>query len=258
MLPSFVTNQFYIIDKRTTNHIDYSGPFNALLNSLFPASDGYQIAVQSQRIAGSIDFTVMFLLERTTPVIIVHVQVMTNVAYETPSSRKAADEQMRESIHDASTGLDAMPKLYGLSFFGTRFCVYEYTHSSGTLTPRRIGVQPDIITDTAPKERWNLDILKELGKTRLEEIVGHIKTMINDYCNELCCYPFSLSLNLLDSMNTGRLEDLEAELSEGRWDMSKVIVSVLFIRGSETDTIILPSSESDPEQIDLVVDSEGM
>ena len=217
VLPSFVTNQFNIIDKRTTDQIDYSGPFNALLNSLFPASEDYQIALQSQRIAGSIDFTVMFLLERKFPVIIV--QVMTNVAYETPSSRKAADEQMRESIHDASIRLDAraMPKLYGLSFFGTRFCVYEYTHSSGTLTPRRIGVQPDIITDTAPKERWNLDILEEQGKTRLEEIVGDIKAMVNDCRNESSCYSFSLSLDLLDSVNTGRFaEELQRILLEGR------------------------------------------
>ena len=62
---------------------------------------------------------------------------MTSVAYETPSSRKVADEQMRESIHDVSTRLCTIHTLYVLSFSGTPFCVYEYTHSNGTLTPRR-------------------------------------------------------------------------------------------------------------------------
>lgn len=185
VLPNFVKVQFNIIDKRTTDESEYSGPFNALLNSLFPASEHYQIALQSQRSAGSIDFTVMLLLEEKIPLFIV--QVKTDVAYETPSSRKAADEHMRERIHDASTYLCTniqtkvytVPKLYGLSFFGTRFCVYEYTHSNGALTPRRIGLQPDIITDTAPKERWNLDVLEKQGKTRLEEVVGLIKAMVD-------------------------------------------------------------------------------
>lgn len=176
VLPGFVTEQFGIIKKHTTDEREYSGPFNALLNSLFPASENYQISPQSHRITSSIDFTVMLLLgKQKVPFLIV--QVMTAVAYETPSSRKAADEQMRESIHDASTRLSTMPKLHGLSFFGTRSCVYEYTHSSGTLTPRRIDLQPDIITDTAPKERWNLDIWEELGKTKLEVLVGCIKAM---------------------------------------------------------------------------------
>ena len=210
VLPRFVTNQFSYINKRSTDENEYFGPFNALLNSLFPASEDYQIALQSsQRIAGSIDFTVMLLLEEKIPVFIV--QVKTDIAYEIPSSRKAADEQMRDSIHDASTYLhpklhtvhDAIPKLYGLSFFGTRFCVYEYTHSNGTLTPRRIGLQPDIITDTAPKERWKLDILEDQGKTRLGDVVGLIKAMV-DRCRTVC-YSFSLSPRTFLTLRTQTL-----------------------------------------------------
>jgi hypothetical protein len=99
--PEFVTDQFKLIKKSSTDENEYSGPFNALLNSLFPASENYQISPQSQRIAGSIDFTVMFLLGgQKIPVSIIQVKI--EVAYETPSSRKAADEQMRDSIHDAS------------------------------------------------------------------------------------------------------------------------------------------------------------
>jgi hypothetical protein len=183
LLPDFVAAQFDNINKHTTDENEYSGPFNALLNSLFPASSLYQISPQSKRIAGSIDFTVTFLPKQNVPVVIV--QVMTDVAYETPSSRKAADEQMRESIHDASTRLPStMPKLYGLSFFGTRFCVYEYTHTSGMLTPRRIGLEPDIITDTAFKERWNLDILEEQGESRFGELVGQIKAIAEEYLQD--------------------------------------------------------------------------
>jgi hypothetical protein len=199
LLPDFVTVQFDNINKRTTDENEYSGPFNALLNSLFPASSLYQISPQSKRIAGSIDFTVTLLLKQNIPFFIV--QVMTDVAYEIPSSRKAADEQMRQNIHDASTRLSStIPKLYGLSFFGTRFCVYEYTHTSGVLTPRRIGLEPDIITDTAPKERWDLDILEEKGKTRFGELVGQIKATAEECL--LDCNSFSLLLNPFDFVNT--------------------------------------------------------
>lgn len=110
-VPGFVMFQFGIIDdmKRTTDENEYSGPFNALLNSFFPASEYYQIVPHSQLkcIAGSIDFTVINLVGDKNPILIV--QVMSDVAYKTPSLRKAADERMHESILDASTrdGRDA-------------------------------------------------------------------------------------------------------------------------------------------------------
>ena len=38
-----------------------------------------------------------------------------------------------------------------------------------------IASHPELVTDTAPKGRWNLDILEPQGKARLKEVVGHIK-----------------------------------------------------------------------------------
>ena len=98
------------------------------------------------------------------------------LAYDLDSSRKAADEQMRERVLDftaASTSI-SIPKLYGISALGTWFCVYEYTPLSRSLTPLRIDSQPDFVTDTAPKERWNLDFLEPQGEARLKQVVRHI------------------------------------------------------------------------------------
>jgi hypothetical protein len=74
-----------------------------------------------------------------------------------------------------------------------------HTRAGGTFTPQRIGLQPDIISDTALQERWSHDICEEQGKARLGELVGHIKVMVNEY--HTSCYSFYLSLKLLDSVN---------------------------------------------------------
>ena len=62
--PEFITFQFQLINEFTTHENEYYGPFNALLNDLFPASEYYQVVPHFERIAGSIDFTVIFLITR--------------------------------------------------------------------------------------------------------------------------------------------------------------------------------------------------
>jgi hypothetical protein len=58
--PDYITHQFELVNKFTTDESDYYGPFNGLLNDLFPVSEYYQVVPQFKRIAGSIDFTVEF------------------------------------------------------------------------------------------------------------------------------------------------------------------------------------------------------
>ncbi|KAF8265925.1 hypothetical protein EI94DRAFT_255052 [Lactarius quietus] len=141
--PEFITLQFELVNEFATNDSEYYGPFNALLNELFPASEYYQIAPLFGRTAGSIYPAVVFLItRRKVPVFLIGVQ--NHVAYDTASSRKAADGQMRETFLDYSAG--SLPNLYGLSIFGTRFCIYEYTAASRSLTPPRIDPHPDVVT----------------------------------------------------------------------------------------------------------------
>ena len=78
-----------------------------------------------------------------------------------------------------------------LSALGTRFCVYEYTVANRLLTPPHIVPHPKLVTDIAPKERWNLDILEPQGEARLREVVDHVKAMVaglhND-CKSICTF----------------------------------------------------------------------
>jgi hypothetical protein len=180
--PLFISSQFKLVPEFTTDESIYFGPFNALLNSVFPPSEFYQIATQSKHIAGSIDFNVMLIIgEKKVPLMII--KAMTNVAFDTPSSRKAADDHMRESILDFSPQIYLMPTLYGLSFFGTRFCVYLYAPADHTLSPRRIDPHPDTVTDTAPKDRWSLDFCEKEGEYILNELFNHIKELAKNVLN---------------------------------------------------------------------------
>ena len=195
--PEFITLQFELVNKFTTEERDYYGPFNALLNQLFPASEYYQIAPQFKRVAGSINFTIIYLIARRK-VPVLFIELKTHVAYDTDS-----DDQMRDRVLDFTAGSIPIPKLYGLSALGTRFCVYEYTVANRSLTPTRIVPHPELATDTAPKETWNLDILEPQGEARLKEVVGHIRAMVADLHND--CKSFALSLNVHNAVNTEHL-----------------------------------------------------
>jgi len=175
--PDFIAFQFELVNKFTTDESEYYGPFNALLNELFPASEYYQVAPQFKRIVGSIDFTVIYLITRRK-IPVLFIEVKPYVAYDSDSSRKGADDQMRERVLDFTAGSIPIPTLYGISALGTRFCVYEYTPASRSLTPLRIVPDPQFVTDTAPKERWDLDFLEMRGEARLKEVVRHIKEMV--------------------------------------------------------------------------------
>lgn len=91
---------------------------------------------------------------------------------------------MRDIVLDFTADNIPIPTLYGLSALGTRICVYEYTVANRSLTPLRIVPHPELVTDTAPKERWILDILEPQGEARLKEVVGHIKAMVADLYND--------------------------------------------------------------------------
>ncbi|KAI6039464.1 hypothetical protein EDC04DRAFT_1726536 [Pisolithus marmoratus] len=175
-----ITLYLELINKFTDDENGYHlGPFNALLSILFPSCDGYQVIPSFKQIPGTTYFTFVYVITgREVPVLFMDAR--TYIEYNTPSIRKQADDQMRHRLLDFIEGTVPIPKLYGISAFGTRICVYEYTTEDRTLTPACIIPHPLIVTDTAPKERWNLDILGQEGEARLKEVVAHIKEMVSE------------------------------------------------------------------------------
>ena len=187
--PESIALQFHLVDKATTDESDYYGPFNSLLNYLFPVSEFYQVAPRFKSGGrGSIDFGVVFLVSRHR-VPIFFVEPNTYVASKKDSLRIQADNQMRERFIDFGFEDNPLPTLYGLSTFGTRFCVYEYDIARDILTPEHISRHRKLLTDAAPERWWDLDVLELQGEDRLREIIRQIKAMAAELPSEFFACP---------------------------------------------------------------------
>ena len=129
----------------------------------------------------------MLSLRRKPPIFFV--EIKTFVALNLGRARAAADDQMRTIFFDFSS--DPLPpsKLIGISAMGTRFAVYEYTTNDHHLDPPRIIDHPDIVTDTAPKERWRDDIMEDSGEAKFKALVNEAKEMASTF-GDVCEYYF--------------------------------------------------------------------
>ena len=67
-----------------------------------------------------------------------------------------------------------MPVLYGISAMGTRLSFYTKPRDEAIL-PQQIPADTGMMTDTAPLERWDCDILEREGEKELRRVVNEIK-----------------------------------------------------------------------------------
>jgi hypothetical protein len=191
--PDFVTTQFSLVNRFTTDESEYYGPFNTLLTTLFPPSENFQVAPQFKRIRGSMDITIVFIvMKRKVPVFFLEVKA--HLALDHAPLRRVADNQMRNRFLDFSSGTLPLPKLYGISVLGTHFSVYEYHPDTRRLTPSLIVPDPKVVSDTTPQERWNYDVMTPEGEEMFKQIVGEIKEMAAALPENCMHYSFLLSL----------------------------------------------------------------
>ena len=77
-----------------------------------------------------------------------------------------------------------MPKLVGISSFGTQFCVYTFTTKTRILELNLIVVDACITNDIAPEDRWAFDLLSDKGEAKLREVVTAVKAMAANFKNK--------------------------------------------------------------------------
>jgi hypothetical protein len=193
--PDFVTTQFNLVNRFTTDESEYYGPFNTFLTALFPPTENFQVVPQFKRIKGTVDIMIIFIItKRKVPVFFLDVKA--HLALDRTYLRKEADDQMRDMFLDFSSGSLPLRKLYGISALGTRFSVYEYHPDTRRLTPRLILPDHNVVNDTAPRERWNYDLMTPEGEAKLKQIVGEIKVMAAALPGNCAHYSFLLALVL--------------------------------------------------------------
>ncbi|KIJ47964.1 hypothetical protein M422DRAFT_28505, partial [Sphaerobolus stellatus SS14] len=174
MWPDKIIRQFNTVPHNPSES-DYHGPYNKLLYTLFPLDSDFVVVPQylpDSRNAA--EFIVMFeILLLNRPVLILELKPPSH--HNVLSKRKAADEQIRSRMVDL---VEACPleTLYAVCALGTKLCFYSLntTDNKVQIVPAAIPRDPARINDTAPKNRWDCDILEPVGEGRLREIVQTI------------------------------------------------------------------------------------
>ena len=182
-----IIEQFELIDRFTKDETEYYGPYNTLLNHLFPHEEHFRVVPQfkGSMIPGSIDFSsTLIVRKRMCPVFFIVIKPFTHL--DTLSTRGKADTQMRDMFFALVNRHLVIPKLYGVSAMGTRLAVYEYSKKTNCLTPRAIARDPKYITDVAPADRWTHELLEPAGEAKMKELVALIKAMCANIACMLC------------------------------------------------------------------------
>ncbi|KAF8332513.1 hypothetical protein F5887DRAFT_996703 [Amanita rubescens] len=117
---------------------DFPGPYNILLYSLFPPNTNFMVA----------------------PLLVLQLKAPGDL--QSRSTREASDRQIRTRMTNLSVRCP-IPVLHGISAMGTRLCFYTKPRYDAIL-PQQIPANTGTMTDTAPPERWNCDLLEREGE----------------------------------------------------------------------------------------------
>ena len=178
MWPGIITEAFQLaLPDGRHNESRFYGPYNLLLNHLFPVDEGYMIVPQYKRRedSKSIDFEAIFIVSHHEhPIFFVEVKPSGHTSNILP--RRSADKQMRKRFLDLLDCLE-VPILYGVSALGSKVCYYTYDEGTRRISPKVIKNDQNLVIDTTPADRWSLDIMTPDGEKKLREVVNHVKAM---------------------------------------------------------------------------------
>lgn len=172
-----------------TDESSFYRPYHALLLHLFPHTEDFTVYCQYQPVNFQVDenktrkkrelikmdFSCPFTVEyRDCPVLFIDVRPAGEI--HSVESRDIADFVARKRYK--SFAADAqIEMLYGISALGTNLSIYTYDENSRSIIPRRVLGGRKSLADTAPVDRWCIDILTPQGEQSLRDVVAHIKDM---------------------------------------------------------------------------------
>jgi len=175
--PQWLINSFLSASQPqfATDESVFYGPYTRLLYHLFGVEGPFEISPQFQTRSDAIDIVALFVVELNKhPVFFIEVRPPGSFTLD--SRRKQADEQMRDRFRDLRHAL-VTPRLPGISAFGTRLAFYEYVAATNSLTPRAIAPDDQFLTDVAPANRWDHDVLDANGTARVRQVVQDVIAM---------------------------------------------------------------------------------
>ncbi|KAF9447597.1 hypothetical protein P691DRAFT_782208 [Macrolepiota fuliginosa MF-IS2] len=121
-------------------------------------------------------FTIPFVVETRyppdNPILFLNVNVPDDIAQT--SEWEETDKLMRSYMLQMLK-LMRIPKLYGISAYGTQVCFYVYDKNTGDISPPEAGADSLVV----PRERWDLDLMHEEGRSELLRVAQEIKDMLS-------------------------------------------------------------------------------
>jgi hypothetical protein len=108
-------------------------------------------------------------------ILVFFVEVKTALTITLLSARADADDQMRERLRQLYD--QSLSELRGISALGTKLCFYSLDKSLESLTPIAIPRNDAYINDTAPVDRWDLDVLTDDGYNRFMDVCNEVKDL---------------------------------------------------------------------------------
>ncbi|KAI0252810.1 hypothetical protein BJV78DRAFT_1124036, partial [Lactifluus subvellereus] len=125
-----------------------------------------------------VDFITIFIVESTnTHTPIFYVEIKPPGHLNGLRKREQADTQMRDCVRELIAEL-RISKLHGVSALGVRLAFYHYDATTQILEPPAIRRDPIRVNDTAPTERWSVDLLSEEGYEQLVQLTTQVKDMV--------------------------------------------------------------------------------
>ena len=164
-----------------TNASKLYEPYYTLLTHLFPPEEGYFVFLRYKPPTKlrSVGNTTHYIVKREKDHSTVFLlQVRSAEDLDHISHRQEADSKMREKFRHVFGGV-FIEMLYGASAMGTKICIYKLHIRSRLLFPFESAIpsSPNLVTNMAPLEWWNIDLLTQDGQCQLGKIVHHIKAM---------------------------------------------------------------------------------
>ncbi|KAJ3517648.1 hypothetical protein NLJ89_g376 [Agrocybe chaxingu] len=184
--PQYLVQSFISANQAqfATDESVYYGPYTRLLYYLFGLEGPFEISPQfhiPETPPDAIDVVALFAVELNKhPVFFIEVKPRASFALD--SKRKQADEQMRDHFRDVRRNV-VTPRLPATSAFGTRLSFYEYTAATNAVVPAAIPVDPVILNDVAPADRWSCDLLDAVGIARVREVAQGVRAMCQALAN---------------------------------------------------------------------------
>ncbi|KAF9531424.1 hypothetical protein CPB83DRAFT_849006 [Crepidotus variabilis] len=170
--PLPIIRQFAKIPVNPTE-ADFHGVYNKLLYTLFPADSAFTVAPQfmpASPESAECDFY-FDVMHEDRIVFIVHLRSPGDIRYV--SKRELADKQIRNRIRDLLDDCP-IPVLHAISAIGTQLCFFT-KRINERVNPLAIPPDNTYENDTAPRERWNYNVLEEAGVQKLRDVVEEIK-----------------------------------------------------------------------------------